>query len=116
MSANEDLRILAEDIVDYCNAVEAACVKLKMQIDRNFGPEPEQKPNWNPEKIKWVKAEGTRGSYERYPAQDQKPEATADYKNLLQDLKEHKKNFLFRDGLNYWLFQDAVTIGRKPKA
>ena len=43
MSESEDLRILAEDIVDYCNAVEAACVKLKMQIDRNFGPEPEQK-------------------------------------------------------------------------
>ena len=70
---------------------------------------------WNPQKIPWVKAEGARGAYERYPAQDQKPEATLDYQNLLQTLKEHTKNFLFRDGWNYWLFPDLVTVGRKKK-
>lgn len=72
--------------------------------------------DWDPQKIPWVKAEGSRGAYERYPAQDQKPEATTDYKNLLKDLKEHKKNFLFRDSWNYWLFPDLVTVGRKLKS
>jgi hypothetical protein len=72
--------------------------------------------NWDPQKIPWLKAEGSRGAYERYPAQDKRPEATPDYKNLLQALKEHSKSFLFRDGFNYWLFQDAVTVGRKHKA
>ncbi len=71
--------------------------------------------NWDPQKIVWVKAEDSRGAYERYPAQDQKIAATVDYKNMLQDLKEYKKNFLFRDGWNYWLFPDLATVGRKLK-
>jgi hypothetical protein len=77
--------------------------------------EEKQSWNWDPQKIPWLKVEGSRGAYERYPAQDKRPEATPDYKNMLQALKEHSKNFLFRDGYNYWLFQDAATIGRKPK-
>ena len=35
---DEDLEILAEEIVDYCNAVESAVVKLKVQIGKLFGP------------------------------------------------------------------------------
>jgi hypothetical protein len=72
------------------------------------------KPKWNPEKIKWAQAKGARGDYERYPAEDQKVEATDDYKALLLDLKEHKL-FFFRDGWNYWLFPDLVTVGRRRK-
>jgi hypothetical protein len=77
--------------------------------------EKEKEWTWDPEKIPWTKAEGARGAYERYTVQDQKPEATVDYKNMLQNLKEHKKNFLFRDSWNYWLFLDLATVGRKKK-
>ena len=41
--SNEDTIILAEDIIDFCNAVEAACIALKTAIAKNFGPEPERK-------------------------------------------------------------------------
>jgi hypothetical protein len=40
---NEDLTNLAEEIVDFCNAVESACVSLKMQIAKIFGPEAKTK-------------------------------------------------------------------------
>lgn len=73
-----------------------------------------EKPKWNPEKIKWSQAKGARGNYERCPEDNQKVEAIPDYKALLQDLKEHKM-FFFRDGWNYWLFPDLVTVGRKRK-
>jgi len=38
----ESVKILAEDLLDFVNAVEAACVRLRMQIDKNLGPEPQQ--------------------------------------------------------------------------
>ena len=31
---------------------------------------------WNPNKIKWVQTEGTKGPYERYPAKGEKAEST----------------------------------------
>jgi hypothetical protein len=113
---NEDE--LSEVVVDFLNAVEAAAINAKRQIAEIRGVAEKEGKQWiwNPKKISWVKADGTRGPYERCPAQDQKPEATLEYKALLADLKEHRKNFLFRDGFNYWLFPDLVTVGRKPKS
>jgi hypothetical protein len=114
---SEDLKSLAEEIIDYCNATEAAAVKLRMNVEKLIGEsnkKPEKTWSWNPDGIKWVQAKGARGDYERYPAEDQKIEATPDYKNMLQDLKEHKM-FLFRDGLNYWVFPDLAICGRKQK-
>lgn len=70
--------------------------------------------SWNPDGIKWTKTKGAREEYERYPAEDQKIEATPDYKNMLQDLKEHAM-FISRDNVNYWVFPDLVTVGRKQK-
>jgi len=69
--------------------------------------------NYNPETIKWSRTTGPNGVYERYPAQNETPEATPDYKGLLADLNVHKGR-LQRAGLFYWLFTDGVTIGRKP--
>lgn len=69
--------------------------------------------SWNPDSIKWTKAEGLRGEYERYPAKGEKVEMTRDYKNLLEDLKAHNGK-LTRDDYFYWLFSsDSSTIGRK---
>jgi len=70
--------------------------------------------NWNPHKIKWVEDSGFKGPYERYPPNQQKAEATDDYKNMLSDLKTHDGK-LTRDGMFYWVFEDATTVGRKKK-
>jgi hypothetical protein len=43
MSDSEDLKILAEEIVDFCNGLEALAVKLRTQINKLFGPQPEHK-------------------------------------------------------------------------
>jgi hypothetical protein len=110
--SDEDLTILAEEIIDFCNGLEALAVKLRTQIKKMLGTA--EKWNWNPDKIKWEKAEGFKGAYERYPLEGEKAEATSDYKNLLEDLKRHGGR-LTRNGYFYWLFEDSATIGRKKR-
>jgi hypothetical protein len=70
-------------------------------------------PNYNPERIFWTKATGPRGPYEMYPAFQQKPTMTEDYTALLEDLKNHQGKLQHGNHF-YWLFQDDITIGRKP--
>ena len=77
------------------------------------GGEPMQ-PAWDPAKIKWVQAEGTKGPYSRYPAQGEKAEATDNYRNMLADIKQHDGKMM-RDNQFYWVFQDGATVGRKRK-
>ena len=36
---SEDLKIFAEEIVDFCNAAESACAKLRLQIEKLLGTE-----------------------------------------------------------------------------
>lgn len=67
---------------------------------------------YNPEKIPWIRAEGEKGVYERYPSFQQKPAMLTDYVNLLEDLERHGGK-LQRAGLFYWKFPDGSTIGRK---
>jgi len=115
---------IEEDIVDFANAIEAAAVNLKHRIGQRHGVDvkEETKPTvdestkvgeYNPEKIPWVRAEGEKGIYERYPAYQQKPVMLTDYINLLEDLKRHTGK-LQRAGLFYWHFQDSVIVARKP--
>jgi len=68
---------------------------------------------YNPENINWIRTEGQKGPYERYPAPAQKPQMTTDYTNLLADLRKHD-GIMTRNGMYYWLFPNNVTIGRKP--
>ena len=99
------------DIVDFCNAIEAAAVNLKHRIGERHGVE--AVAEYNPESIPWTKLEGPKGPYQRYPNQGQ-PEQTHDYLALIADLKAHNGK-LQRGGLFYWSFgDDNVTIGRKP--
>ena len=100
---------VTEAILDFANALEAACVQLKRYMGEVHGIEP---PSWDPTKIKWVQAEGTKGPYERYPAQGQKAESTEDYRNLLAAVKQHS---MVRNGYFYWVFTDGATLGRKLK-
>jgi multidrug resistance efflux pump len=67
---------------------------------------------WNPSNIGWVETEGAKGKYQRYPAKGGKAESTADYKNMLADLKQHSGK-LIRDSYFYWVFTDQATVGRK---
>jgi hypothetical protein len=109
MSDSEDLKILAEEIVDFCNGLEALAVKLRTQINKLFGPQPEHKWSWNPNKIKWEKAEGQKGEFEK--SEDvNNPE----FKAMLKDLNEHKGK-LTRDGMFYWVYKNGSTVGRKKR-
>lgn len=106
MGDSEDLKILAEEVIDFCNGLEALAVKLRTQIEKIFG-EAKPKWNWNPNAIKWEKAEGSKGEYER--SEDVN---SLDFKELLKDLAEHKGR-LTRDGFFYWTFKNGSTVGRK---
>lgn len=103
---------ISEAIVDFVNSIEAACVQLKRYVSEQ---QAKQEKPWSADSIKWVQAEGTKGPYERYPAEDKKPENTPDYQNMLADLKEHDGK-LTRDGLFYWCFTDNATVGRKKRS
>ena len=69
----------------------------------------EPKGEWDPQKIKWATAQGTRGQYER--AEDVN---NLEFKAMLKDLAAHKGKLL-RGGFFYWIFQDDCTIGRKRR-
>ena len=70
---------------------------------------PQRKWSWNPEKIAWSKAQGTKGEYERSEDVD-----SLDFKSLLKDLAEHKGS-LIRDSWFYWSFPKSAVVGRKRK-
>jgi hypothetical protein len=115
MSQAEDLA--TEALLEFLNACEAGIAAAKQRIREKKGVSEEQKPTpaWNPDTIKWQQTEGFKGVYERYPAEGQKAEATADYKMMLEDLKAHDGR-LTKDSFFYWMFSDKATVGRKMKS
>ena len=72
----------------------------------------EPSPHNDPEKIKWVKAQGAKGPYERYPDFNAQPELTIEYNALLVAIEKHDGKYS-HDGMFYWIFTDEITIGRK---
>jgi hypothetical protein len=108
----EDFAIFIEDFVDMLNSLEASIVKMKRQIDKLVGvvkQKPETKFSWNPDAIKWEKASGLKGEFEK--SEDvNNPE----FKAMLKDLAEHKGK-LSRDGFFYWVYRNGSTVGRKPR-
>ena len=66
--------------------------------------------SWNPDKIKWVEAEGTSGPYER--SEDVN---SIDFKELIKDLEVHNGK-LSRNGFFYWKFAKSPIIGRKKRS
>lgn len=101
--SSETLDTVVFAIADFANAIEAATVSLRQKL-KELGPS-----KWDPKKIKWTEAEGTKGPYEKAD-----PQATPDFKNMLSDLKSHNGK-LMREGYFYWVFRDAATVGRKKK-
>jgi hypothetical protein len=103
---DEDLKIFADDILDFLNGLEASCVKLRKQIEKLWGAE---KPAWDAAKIKWSQEAGVKGPFEKSEDVD-----SPDFKNLVKDLKAHGGK-LYQDGWFMWLYKNGATVGRKLK-
>ena len=110
---DEDLVIFLEDFLDMLNGMEASIVKMKRQISKLVG-EPkantsEEKFSWNPEAIKWEKAQGSKGMFEK--SEDlNNPE----FKAMLKDLAQHNGK-LTRDSYFYWVYKNGSVVGRKKR-
>ncbi|MEM2994389.1 MAG: hypothetical protein QXI91_00010 [Candidatus Bathyarchaeia archaeon] len=107
----EDFEIFIEDFCDFLDGLEASVTKMKQQIAKLVGVA-EDKPkswSWDPNKIKWEKAQGFRGEFEK--SEDvNNPE----FKALLKDLAQHNGK-LTTDGWFYWTFKNGSTVGRKKR-
>jgi hypothetical protein len=103
----------AEVIIEDEHQIELAKESVEALLDTWLSgksiTQEEKKPIWNPDKIKWVQAEGTSGTYERSEDVD-----NLEFKAMLKDLAEHQGKFQ-REGYFYWAFQKASVVGRKKK-
>ena len=63
---------------------------------------------YDPEKIKWEEKTGPKG-----PFQQTEDANNSEYKALRADLAKHDGKMNYK-GQFYWVFQNGVTIGRKP--
>jgi hypothetical protein len=95
-------------ILDFMNGVEQGIAAAKQRYKERKGFSPD-KPAYNPDNIKWERAQGASGPYER--SEDAN---SADFKLLLKDLAQHNGK-LSKDGYFYWLFQNGTIIGRKKR-
>lgn len=103
---DEVLESLVKSLLDFLNAEEEAVKRLKGEIAKLVGVS----EKWNPNLIKWEKAQGAKGEFEK--SEDvNNPE----FKALLKDLAAHGGR-LTHDGWFYWTFKNGATVGRKPKA
>lgn len=111
MSDSDDLKILAEEIVDFCNGLEALAVKLRKQIEKLFGEttvKGSPKLPFDASKIAWQKRTGQKGEFE--VSEDfNNPE----HKALLKFLNEHAGGCINSEGYFYWVYKNGSTVGRK---
>jgi hypothetical protein len=91
------------------NMFEAAIAKMKQQIAKLVGVEQKPKFQWNPSLIKWEKAQGQKGEFEK--SQDVN---NLEFKAMLKDLASHGGK-LTRNGMFYWSFKNGSTVGRKKR-
>ena len=74
-----------------------------------LAPKDEAKGNWDPSKIQWSQAEGSKGPYER--SEDVN---NLEFKAMLKDLAAHSGKTQ-RNGYFYWCFRNGHTVGRKRR-
>ena len=113
---------LLTKIRDACSMVADACQDELLLLDPTHGKsfsktemtglDIEPNPLNDPEKIKWISANGAKGPYERYPDFNMEPELAIEYNALLLSIERHDGKYS-HNGLFYWIFQDEKTIGRK---
>ncbi|MEM3629380.1 MAG: hypothetical protein QXZ02_05285 [Candidatus Bathyarchaeia archaeon] len=104
---NEKNRELAEILVDFATALESACINLKRYASEILNVE--DMPLWDASKIKWEKAQGEKGEYEKASEP-----SNVDFQNLVKDLQAHGGR-LRKGEFFYWLFEKTQeqTVGRK---
>jgi len=100
LSEKEDL--VLEAFLDFLNAVEAGIEAARQRVK-------EQKSLWDPGKITWETAQGTKGEYERSKDVD-----NPEFKAMLKDLEAHGGR-LTREGYFYWVFTNGDAVGRKKR-
>ena len=81
--SEDDLATAA--LLEFLNAVEAGIAAAKHLIQERKGISEKPTYPWDPAKIKWEQAQGSRGNYER--SQDVN---SPDFKALLKDLAAHQ--------------------------
>ena len=72
-------------------------------------PTAEANNKWNPEKIVWKQAQGSKGSYLR-----SEDTGNPEFKALLEELEAHKGK-LTCNGYFYWKFSSSSVVGRKKR-
>jgi len=83
------------------NPMEAGIVAFKQTLKKSrVGP-------WDPDRIKWVEAEGPSGLYQR-----SEDVTNPHFKALRKDLEQHGGK-MRKSGFFIWLFNDGKAIGRK---
>jgi len=94
-----------EVLLEFLSAVEVGIARAKRRLAKThvYGAE---RP-WNPEKVKWETAEGSRGPYER--SEDFN---NLEFKAMLKDLAAHDGR-LTCGGFFYWTFKNGSVVGRK---
>jgi len=96
--ASNDLAL--EALLEFINAVEAGIAAAKQRVK-------EAKQVYNIEAIKWEKAQGASGEYERCEDVN-----SPDFKALLRDVQAHGGKMTVG---NYfvWCFRNGSVLGRK---
>ena len=102
LNEKEDLATAA--LLEFLNAAEAGIAAAKHVISKGKGIE-----KWNPDKIKWTQAQGSKGPYER--SEDVN---NLEFKAMLKELGSHSGK-IQRNGFFYWTFQNGHTVGRKRR-
>jgi len=110
---SEDLKILAEDIVDFCNATESVCVKLRLQIEKLLGTEVKARiPEDRFSTLKWQDEKGSKlGDYQVAYAQHNVPENWSHAFNVLKANNSFIANPFKEEGyeFRYWIFPEKYS-------
>lgn len=104
--SDEDFKIFFDDFRSFLEELQKIIAKQKEALDKLYAP----KWRWNPDAVRWEKAAGQSGEYERSGDFD-----NPEFKAMLKDLAEHGGR-LTRDGWFYWTFKNGSTVGRKKRS
>lgn len=106
---------LVEAIVDFANALEAACVQLKRYVGKSHGVAVEEKQHSEEDfnKLSWEKKEGPKGAYEQT---NKNANNNSTVFQALQNKLKQTKGFCVHGSFKYWFHKnDQNVIDRRRK-
>lgn len=110
---SEDLKILGEDVVDFCNALESASVKLRLQIEKLLGTESNTKiPEDRFSVLKWQDEKGSRlGNFQVAYKSHNLPETWSHAFNVLRANNSLIASPFKEEGyeFRYWIFPSKYS-------